>query len=430
MSGSNIKQAVEYANYRYYSKPMTVVNLNYLQLPITTPLTQLTSKEGYSFNIRSSHGLLHTTAAMELIDKIHATYAEHLGERYTSALDEIAKKFKVSCNKLVKLIQIAALFHDSAREGDGMDLWDPQSADACKQFLINEWEISEELAQFIADTIRYKDDPQNFVEAYQSIHGDVDFVRQLVNMADTLEVIRTRDVFKPEYMPIANYISPKMMATRIIPELVVPHRQLIIDQGRLSKDGRIEYTHNEFRYDDSNYAVQSGKDSKKMAEAYLQKSHQYDLSVLEIDQNNLDLVFDRALRGIHTYLDEHKTAGIQFFHNGFFSPRYHGKLGFNRAMFYEQALAPSLTKAEKTKALYALFASKDGSTLKEAVLRSFNQTNEALVLSQLSVLVKQPSLDSGVPLHQLNEEIKSYVWRANGIQNSEVAEPVSEYQNR
>ena len=53
---------------------------------------------------------------------------EVLSEAFHSAtgLDE---------GNLMDLIRIAALFHDSARDGDITDLWDPDSARNCEKYL-------------------------------------------------------------------------------------------------------------------------------------------------------------------------------------------------------------------------------------------------------------------------------------------------------
>ncbi|MDP3269040.1 MAG: hypothetical protein Q8M40_08325 [Legionella sp.] len=319
-------------------------------------------------------------------------------------------KFGIKREELIQLIKIAALFHDAARQGDGMDLWDPASGLACKNYLMRVCGVSEELALLIADTIVFKDDKDNFIKKYQLIDHSIDFLRQLVNMADTLEVIRTRDVFKPEFMPIAAYITPKEMVKVIIPDLVVPHRKHVIDQGRLSKKGAIFYESLGYKYDDSNFKSNPGKNFKSMASAYKETVAEHHLSILNINENNLEEVFEKAVRGIKTYKNENKV-GIKFFHGGFFAPRYHGKTGYGRAEYYEGILSsPKIIKGDKLKALYALFASHDGATLQEQVLRSFNQTNLSLVKLQIAELLKKYY---SVP--NLNKELKEHVFIANGV---------------
>ena len=418
MISERLKQAVEYANYFYYSKPMTVVNVKKVKLPIIPPLKKLTTEEGYSFPIRSSHGLLHALSAMELVEKIDATYEKYIPE-YKEALEAIGIRYRIDKDEFLELIQAAVLFHDSARQGDGSDLWDAESAEACKQFLIDEWQVNEELAKFISDTIRYKDDPEKFIARHR-FHRSVDVARQLVNMADALEVIRTRDVFKVEKLPIAQHhdITSKIMVEDIIPNLVEPHRQLIIEQGRLAKGGRIEYNGDNCQPIDS---AKADVDDVRMAAAYLDKCRKYDLSILEIDTNNFNLVIERALRGIRTYREEHKTSGIQLFHNGLFSPRYHGKLGRSRAEYYEDYLSRDVSPAKKAVILYALLSSAQGQTLKDAVLGSFNQINREIVLAQLGMLVKMMNSNQGLDV--INRHIMYIVSEADdlNIKEKEIA---------
>lgn len=261
---SVINETVEFVNYNYYSKPMELVNLNAVQLPFPLSLRKVlyqkypanqansASERHYEFHIRLSHGLPHALAAMELFDAIHRQYQTHvLG--YLEAMEAIARRFNISLEHFQELIQIAILFHDSARKGDGVDLWDEQSGDACEDYLKTVYRrknlVDGELIAIITDAIRFKDNALEFMSRHLTHHPKIDLIRQLVNMADNLEVLRTRNVFKPKFMAIAAYVSPEVMATQIIPELVVPHRQKIIEQGRLSKAGKIEYHEGEWTVD-------------------------------------------------------------------------------------------------------------------------------------------------------------------------------------
>ncbi len=410
----NENELIEGINYYFYSRPMSVVNFKRLQIPLPQPLRKLISEDKqYIFHIRSSHGLLHVLAAAELVGQIDEIYIQYV-EGYTAALDEIAQIFRISQDYLLDLVRIAVLLHDSGREGDGIDLWDAKSADNCRNYLI-QMNIRADLAALIADTIRHKDDPKEFQRKYQHIHPKIDFLRHLVNMADTLEVIRTRDIFKPEYMPVANLINEKIMVQQVIPRLVVPHRQLIIEQGRLAKNGEIEFDGNRYQFDDSAYSSQPGTDSQLMFTAYLEKVQRFNLSVLEINQRNLPSVLQRAIRGIETYLNEHRNPGVQFFHNGCFSPRYHSPVELSRARFYRSILKSiEQPNTEKIKALCALFVSKEGNTLKEAVSRSFNQGNEETIRMQLYALI-QPDRDEQDVINGVNQDIERYICRANGI---------------
>lgn len=375
-----LSETVDYVNFYYYSAPMSVINLKTLQIPYPVSLTKL-QKDEHQFLIRVSHGLPHVLSAMTLINSIFDAYLTHL-DTFNESFNRIAAYVLLTAQDLLHFIKIAVLFHDAGRKGDGLDLWDEDSAELCKKYLLEQCQLEDEVAGFIADTIRFKDNSAAFKNKYAYIHVNVDYIRELVNMADTLEVIRTRNVFKPEFLPISYHVTPETMVNRIIPELVVPHREKILNEGRLSKEGRIDYSKDGYSYQDA-FVHTSGKNFALIAKTYHEACKQYDLSILDIHENNIHQVIERGLRGVQMYLDAHQTSGIQWTHNGFFSPRYHGALGLNRAKYYKNILASEASDQDKIKVLYALFSSPNGVTLKETVLRSFNQINQELVLNHL-----------------------------------------------
>lgn len=383
-----LAEAIEHANFHHYSKPMSVVNIKSLQLPIPIWLTTVEDKN-HEFHIRLSHGIPHVIPAMELIDKIHAIYTKYV-DNYFDELTSLATEYNIDSVDLLKLVQIAVIFHDSAREGDGMDLWDEQSAAACLSYLKKK-QISDSLSHLISDAIKYKDDAEEF----EKIHGKkAKYIRELVNMADALEVLRTRDNFEPIFLPIDTHVKPKVMVENIIPELVVGHRSRIIDEGRLKRKARIIYKKTEgqhtYEFDDTDYKPRPGRDYKKVGKTYKQQCEKYCLAVLEIKQENLDMVVEKVLRGIKLYQRDYNKSGLQWFHNGIFSPRFHGAIGRARSAYYAHTLSTdNRSQDDKIKIIYALLASGSGKTLQESVLRSFNQHNKELIMEQLNNLLIQ-----------------------------------------
>lgn len=388
---STLIEAVQYANYHYYSKPMTKLNLGVAQVPFPFKLLSLHSEDGHEFRVRCSHGILHALAVMELIEKIDSVYHSQRVPGYDDTLHAVQTTFALTDkNKLIELLKVAALFHDAAREGDGVDVWDLQSAIACKKYLIEKYNVVPELAELLSDAIAFKDDSKEFKRKHTQRFGDnIDFIRQLINMADTLEVIRVRHIFKPEYLPIAAYVSPEEMVQKIIPELVVPHRDKVIAEGRLSRAGRIQYqVEGHPFFNDKAYKPAPRYNLVRMGKAYLDKNNTYTLSVISINEHDLNEVLEIALRGIQNYVDNYKKhAGLQFFHDGFFSPRYHGKTGINRAKFYAQALQDQESQEDRAIALYDLLSNPNGPTLKEEVVHSFNQFNLNTLRNELKTLL-------------------------------------------
>ena len=60
-------------------------------------------------------------------------------------------------NEDKKLLQLAALFHDAGREGDGKDLWDKDSAELLYHYLTTTLKVSHEKAVVFSEAIANKD---------------------------------------------------------------------------------------------------------------------------------------------------------------------------------------------------------------------------------------------------------------------------------
>ena len=87
----------------------------------------------------------------------------------------------------LKLLQIATLFHDSGREGDGDDreVWEYDSAQNCELYLIHVLGIEKDKAERIAATIYTKD----------KINNDKTILEKLLHDADCVDIIRARPKF-------------------------------------------------------------------------------------------------------------------------------------------------------------------------------------------------------------------------------------------
>lgn len=388
----DLKSAIRYVNYHYYSKSLTVLSWQKWQMSFPLSLWKIRSADQHEFHIRLSHGILHVLSAMELIDEIHPIYERYaLGYKdtpsYKEALESIGEALNLSKKDLLDYIKIVTLFDGCARQGDGVDLWQQQSADSCEKYLKDKCQLHPKIAELFSDLIRFKDEPKTFQEKYKTLPAHVDFLRQLVSMADMLEALRNNDKFFPGKLPIYRLkeVKEETLMESLIPGLVKTHRQKIIEQGRLEKEGRIHFKGNQKSFDDSDYKPTPGVDTQKLAATYKAKSEQYGLAILEVNSSNIEEIMARAAEGINTYIEDYKKqSGLQLFHEGFFSPRYHGQQGQKRAEFYRGVLSRSeLSLDARAAAIYSLLSSKDGSTLKETVLRSFNQMNAQKLCSQL-----------------------------------------------
>ena len=95
------KRAVNWGNYHYYSKPMKVINVKSVQIPIAPSLTEL-RQNNHVVRIRASHGFLHVISAAELLEKIHETYKKYVPD-YERSVESIANDFKITAETLLSV---------------------------------------------------------------------------------------------------------------------------------------------------------------------------------------------------------------------------------------------------------------------------------------------------------------------------------------
>lgn len=162
------------------------------------------SKQHLKPSNRTHHGIMHAIGCATLVPQIDKLYREHVTD-YPETIANISAAFECSEQDFITLVQTAAVFHDSGRQGDGVDRWDHQSSLALEAYLVSQG-IPQNLAKLMQLLIQFKDDAAQFaieVNRLPELGGlDAEYVRHLMNTADTLEVIRVRAVFGCEYLPI------------------------------------------------------------------------------------------------------------------------------------------------------------------------------------------------------------------------------------
>ena len=139
----------------------------------------------------------------------------------------------------IKLLQIAALFHDSAREGEGEDLWDQESALFFYQYATKILNVTPSKAKLLAEAIVNKDaDEVNYFElkdmawVKRETKLPRNIYQKLIHDADCLEIIRARDHFEAEYLDFYKYIAVgNKVAFDIVARLITEARSLIALQG-------------------------------------------------------------------------------------------------------------------------------------------------------------------------------------------------------
>ena len=185
---------------------------------------------------RQIHGIQHVTRAAINIP-IFANLFRRYGDAEALALDD----------NDIKLLQIAALFHDAAREGEGVDLWDQESALLFYHYATKIMGVPEEKATLLAEAIANKDAEEN---NYFELSG-MEWVKRarpspkniyqtLIHEADCLEIIRARDHFDANYLDFYKRIaSQNEDAFEMMAKLITEARSLIAFQG----DSRFKLDH-------------------------------------------------------------------------------------------------------------------------------------------------------------------------------------------
>ncbi len=98
----------------------------------------------------------------------------------------------------VTLLQIVALFHDAARQNDGKDLWEQESAELCRQYLLN---------------LGVKMGAQRFSQLIV-LKEQGGFLGELLQSADCLDIMRCKETFIINNVAIYKYLSTPALKSR------------------------------------------------------------------------------------------------------------------------------------------------------------------------------------------------------------------------
>lgn len=177
---------------------------------------------------RQIHGIQHVTRVAIYIP-IFANLYKRFGDKDALNLND----------NDIKLLQIAALFHDAGREAEGKDLWDQDSGVLFYHYAVNILQIDPIKAKLLAEAIANKDAS---TDNYEELINDtwvkraeaspINIHQKLIHDADCLDILRARDCFDARYLyfykNIASRYKPAfMLMAKLIPEA----RSLIASQG-------------------------------------------------------------------------------------------------------------------------------------------------------------------------------------------------------
>jgi hypothetical protein len=132
---SPIEAHVALAHKNIYSRPFFHINYD-----------SDTDDEYGKNKSRTLHDIVHVTGAAFLVVILVNLYARY-GDQEARALTSL----------IIKLLQIAALYHDSGREAEGKDYWDRDSGLILYYYLTEILKVDIELAKQLAEAVANKD---------------------------------------------------------------------------------------------------------------------------------------------------------------------------------------------------------------------------------------------------------------------------------
>jgi len=166
----------------------------------------------------------------------------------------------------IKLLQIAALFHDSARENEDVDYWDQDSGLFFYQYAINILHVDAKKGKLLAEAIANKDaDESNYFELVDGLTWvkrvtklPKNIHQKLIHDADCLEIIRARDHFDANHLDFYKDIAKSNEeAFEIMAKLITEARSLIAFQGdnrtRIDISIKLKYEHQNAHRDIINF---------------------------------------------------------------------------------------------------------------------------------------------------------------------------------
>lgn len=171
---------------------------------------------------RVLHGIMHAIGCATLVPQVDQLYREHVSD-YSDTIGKISAAFQCSEQDLITLVQTVGVFHDAGREADGVDSWDHESALLLENYLLS-CHIPANLAKLMRLLIEDKDNPRQFaidtkiIDELESL--DAEYLRHLLNTADTLEVIRVRKVFDCRYLALCSISAEKILNAAELEEKV------------------------------------------------------------------------------------------------------------------------------------------------------------------------------------------------------------------
>jgi hypothetical protein len=150
---------------------------------------------------RMIHGAMHASRVALHTTMLHQLCTKQFPNHSASKFDKMKDFLKLNDEQILCLIRYVALGHDAARQGDGLDLWETQSALLIKNFLI-EHQVPDNIAELFSKLAEYKDQSSKlalFMSKYEyskEIQDELQYARLLIQLADCFDIIRVTANFQ------------------------------------------------------------------------------------------------------------------------------------------------------------------------------------------------------------------------------------------
>ena len=212
---------------------------------VTQPLSKQNLRDGTIE--REIHGAMHAARVSIYIEIVHALNKKHQDKEIVEVLRALSERFNCDELQLITLAKLSGLFHDIARQGEGIDNWEKESGQELFDYLTKALGLDNILASVYQYVVMYKDKPEEFKAALLSLGvedaliGACDYLRQLLSNADCLDIIRCVGQFnidKLEMYQIAKRKNNDALVQKVI-ELVGNVHSLIHAQGDLIWESKI-----------------------------------------------------------------------------------------------------------------------------------------------------------------------------------------------
>lgn len=176
---------------------------------------------------RPIHGIQHAVRAAIYSDVFISLYRRYKDEEALLLTDED-----------IELLKISLLFHDAARESDGIDEWDKESALMLYHYLVISQGVKPEKALIFAEAVANKDSvPGNIYHKlvtntggqltwrYEAPAKAKSIYQKIIHDADCLDIIRVRTNFNATYLDFYQQIASK-------------NDQALVEMGKLITEAR------------------------------------------------------------------------------------------------------------------------------------------------------------------------------------------------